>query len=73
MTSGAQTRGGQFIDVCWGSMAFFLPPECSFWLPYVLGAGVDNARDNSWRGRFMVWLYMWLSLPTWRVDVDGLA
>jgi hypothetical protein len=39
-------------------MAFFLPPNCSFWLLGILGTKVDDARDDSCRGRFMVWLYM---------------
>jgi hypothetical protein len=39
-------------------MAFFLPPGCSFWLSSILGAEVDDAWDDSWRGRFAVWLYL---------------
>jgi hypothetical protein len=38
--------------------AFFLPPECSFWLPGVLDAEVNGARDDSWRSRFAVRLYL---------------
>jgi hypothetical protein len=47
MTSGAQTRDGQFIDVGWGfhgipvsSKVFSLTPECSFWLSGILGVEV---------------------------------
>jgi hypothetical protein len=39
-------------------MAFFSPLGCSFRLPGVLGAKVDGARDDSWIGRFAVWLYL---------------
>jgi hypothetical protein len=54
-------------------MAFFLPPGCSFWLPDVLGAGVDGARDDSWRGRFTVCLYLMAKHSHVGVDVDGQA
>jgi hypothetical protein len=50
MISGAQTLDGQFIEVGWGfhdvpvgSRLFFLPPGCSFWLPDILDAEVDDA------------------------------
>jgi hypothetical protein len=54
-------------------MTFILPPECSFWLPGVLGAKVEEpvmilGEVASWCG------FTWrLSLPTLGVDVDGLA
>jgi hypothetical protein len=31
-------------------------PGCSSWFLGVLDAEVDNACDNSWRGRFVAWL-----------------
>jgi hypothetical protein len=40
------------------SMAFFLPPGCSFSHPGVIGAKVDGARDDSRRGCFTVCLYL---------------
>jgi hypothetical protein len=39
-------------------MAFFLPLRCSFRLLGILGTEVDGDRDNLWRGRFVVWLYL---------------
>jgi hypothetical protein len=57
------------------SRAFFFPPRCYFRFQDVLGAEVDGVRDDSWRGRFVVWLYLtaksshvggqcgWTSLP----------
>jgi hypothetical protein len=52
-------------------MTFFLPPGCSFWLPGVLGAEVNCARDDSWRGHFTVWLYMAAKPSHVGVNVDG--
>jgi hypothetical protein len=54
-------------------MAFFLPLGCPFWLPGVLGAEVDGSCNNSWRGRFAVWIYMAAKSSHVGVDVDGLA
>jgi hypothetical protein len=54
-------------------MAFFLPPECSFWLPCVLGAEVDGSRDDSWRGHFAVWLYLAAKPSHMGVNVDELV
>jgi hypothetical protein len=48
-------------------VAFFLPLGCSFWLPGILGAEVDDVQDDSWRGRFAVWLYL-----VARSDGDGM-
>jgi hypothetical protein len=46
-------------------MAFPSVPESSsylpgvfFLLPSILDAEVVDARDNSWRGSFMTWLYL---------------
>jgi hypothetical protein len=39
-------------------MMFFKAPECSCWLPGVLGDEVDDARDDSWSGSFAIWLYL---------------
>jgi hypothetical protein len=36
------------------SGAFFMPPGHSFRLPGILGDEEDGARDDSWRGCFMV-------------------
>jgi hypothetical protein len=54
------------------SMAFVLPPRCSFWLSGILDAEVDGARDDSWRGRFTVWLYLEAKPSDVGGDVDGL-
>jgi hypothetical protein len=54
-------------------MTFFLPPGCSFWLTGVLCAEVDGTQNDSWRGRFMVWLYLAAKFSHLGVDVDGLA
>jgi hypothetical protein len=54
------------------SMAFFLPPRCSFQVPGVLGIKVDGAREDSWRGRFTVWLYM-VAKPSLEGGRCGLA
>jgi hypothetical protein len=61
MISGAQTCDGQFVEVSWcfhgiliSSRVFFSPPGCSFHLPGILGAEVDD----SWRGSFAKWLYL---------------
>jgi hypothetical protein len=40
------------------SRTFFLPPGCSFWLSDALGTEAVGARDDSWRDRFAVWLYL---------------
>jgi hypothetical protein len=72
MTSGSQTRDGQFIVVGWGfhgihvnSRVFFLPLECSFQLPGILDAEVTVPemilREVASRSGF-TW---WLSLPMW--------
>jgi hypothetical protein len=57
-------------------MMLFLAPEYSSWFRGILGAEVDDALDNSWRGSFMAWLYLmakpshvggqrgWASLPS---------
>jgi hypothetical protein len=34
-------------------MMFFLAPEYSSWFRGILGAEVDDASDNFWRGSFM--------------------
>jgi hypothetical protein len=39
-------------------MAFSLPPGCSFWLSGVLDTMVDGTQDDSWRGLFVMWLYL---------------
>jgi hypothetical protein len=44
-----------------------------FLIPGHFGAEVDNARDDSWRGSFMAWLYMVAKPSHVGVDVDGLA
>jgi hypothetical protein len=61
MTSGAQARYSWFVEVGSGLLgvlisfkAFFMPPGHSFWLPVILGDEVDGARDDSWRGFFVV-------------------
>jgi hypothetical protein len=54
-------------------MAFFWALECSSWLSGVLGAEVDDARDNSWRGSFTMRLYLMATPSHMGVDVDGLA
>jgi hypothetical protein len=83
MTSGAWTQDGRFVEVGWGfhgllvgSRVFFLPPGCSFRLPGILGTEVDDAWDDFWIGRFVMWLYLvakpshvrgqcrWASLPS---------
>jgi hypothetical protein len=35
-----------------------MPPRCSFWLSSILDTEVDGTHDDSWRGRFTVWLYL---------------
>jgi hypothetical protein len=83
VTSAAQTCDGRFIEASWGfhgipinSRVFFLPPKCSSRLPGILGAEVDDAQDDSWRGSFTKQLYLaampfhmggrcgWASLPS---------
>jgi hypothetical protein len=83
MTNGAQTCDGRFVEVGWGfhgipvgSRVFFLPPGCSFRLVGILGAEVDDVRDDSSRGIFAKRLYLvakrsnmgvrcgWASLPS---------
>jgi hypothetical protein len=59
------------FPVC--SRVFFLPPGCSFWLPNILGAEVDNVRDDSWRGSFVKQLYLVAKPFHVGVDLDGLA
>jgi hypothetical protein len=54
-------------------MTFFLPLGCSFQLRGVLGAEVDGAWDDSWRGHFTVWLYLAAKPFHMGVDMDGLA
>jgi hypothetical protein len=44
-------------------MAFFWALGCSSWLPDVLSTEVDDAWDDSWRGSFMMWLYLMVHLP----------
>jgi hypothetical protein len=39
-------------------MPFFLPPGCSFSLLVILGTKMDDTQNDSWSGRFMVWLYL---------------
>jgi hypothetical protein len=55
------------------SMAFFLPPGCSFSHPGVIGTKVDGARDDSRRGCFTVCLYLEAKPSHVGVDVGGLA
>jgi hypothetical protein len=50
--------GWGFHGVPVGSRVLFLPPECSFRLSGILGAEVDGARDDSWRGSFTKCLYL---------------
>jgi hypothetical protein len=54
-------------------MAFFLAHRCPSWFPGVLGAEVDDAQDDSWRGSFIAWLYLVAKPSHVGVDVDGLA
>jgi hypothetical protein len=54
-------------------MAFFLAPGCSFWFSSVLGAKVDNTRDDSWRCSFVARLYLAAKPSHVGVDVGGLA
>jgi hypothetical protein len=54
-------------------MAFFWAPKCSLRLPGILGAEVDDARDNSWRGSFVKRLYLASRPSHVGFDVDGLA
>jgi hypothetical protein len=54
-------------------MAFFWAPGCSSWLPGILGTEVDDAQDDSWRGSFVMWLYLTATLSHMGVDVDVLA
>jgi hypothetical protein len=54
-------------------MVLFRVPGCSSWLPDVLGAEVDDARDDSWRDSFAMWLYLMGKPSHMGVDVDGLA
>jgi hypothetical protein len=54
-------------------MALFWAPGCSSWLPGILGAEVDDAQDDSWRGSFVMWLYLTATLSHMGVDVDVLA
>jgi hypothetical protein len=54
-------------------MASSLALRCSSWFPGVLGAEVDDAREDSWRGSFMAWLYLAAKISHVGVDVDGLA
>jgi hypothetical protein len=56
MTNGAHTREGQLAL-----------PWHSSWLLGVPGAVVNDARDDSWRGSFVMWLL------GEGVNVDGLA
>jgi hypothetical protein len=67
MTSGAQTREGQFIEVSWGfhgvliASSLFLPPRWMI-LEKVLGVGVVRH-----------WCYLAAKPPRVGVIVDGLA
>jgi hypothetical protein len=54
-------------------MAFFLAPRCSSWFLGILGAEVDNARDDSWRYCFTMRLYLDAKPSCVGVDLDGLA
>jgi hypothetical protein len=81
VTSGPRLE--MVVEVGWGfhgipvgSNVLFLPPGCSFRLLGNLGAEVDDARVDSWRGRFAKRLYLvakpshvggrcgWSSLPS---------
>jgi hypothetical protein len=54
-------------------MVFFLAPGCSSRFPDILGAEVDDAWDDSWRGSFMAWLYLAAMPSHVGVDVVRLA
>jgi hypothetical protein len=54
-------------------MMLFLAPECSSWFQCILGVEVDDARDDSWRGSFMVWLYLTAEPSHVGINVDGLG
>jgi hypothetical protein len=58
MGSKPEMVGWGFHVILVGSTIFFLPPGCSFWLPGILGAEVEDVRDDSWRGSFVKWLYL---------------
>jgi hypothetical protein len=47
--------------------------ECSSRLLGFLDAEMDDVRDDSWRGTFMVWIYLVAKPSHVGVDVDGLA
>jgi hypothetical protein len=52
-------------------VAFFWAVECSLLLPSILGAEVDDAWDDSWRGSFAERLYLVTKPSHLGVDVDG--
>jgi hypothetical protein len=54
-------------------MVFFWAPECSSFFPGVLGAKVDDARDDNWRHHFTALLYLAATPAHVGVDVEGLA
>jgi hypothetical protein len=54
-------------------MTIFWAHGCSSWLLSVLGDEVDDARDNSWRDSFTMWLYLTAKPSHMGVDVDGLT
>jgi hypothetical protein len=54
-------------------MAFYWALGCSSWLCGILGAEVDDAQDDSWRGSFAVWLYLVAKPSHMGFDVDGPA
>jgi hypothetical protein len=47
--------------------------ECSSRLPGFLDIEMDDARDDSWRATFMVWIYLVAKPSHMGVDVDGLG
>jgi hypothetical protein len=47
--------------------------ECSSLLSGFLDADVDDTRDDSCRGSFMVWLYLVAKPSHVGIDVDGLS
>jgi hypothetical protein len=61
--------------VCRGRLDFhfFSASGCSFRSLGVLGAEVDDARDDFWRRSFAVWFYLAVKPSYMGIDVNGLA
>jgi hypothetical protein len=73
MTSVARLEKVGSSRLVGASMAFFLTPGCSCWLPGIIVAEVDGPRDDSLRGCFALWLYLVAKPSHVGVNVDRLV